>query len=128
MPALAPDRDWRDRLIAEQRQRIDELEETLRQTGEQPGHPVKFALPLTVQQAALLNVLIVRSPWPSHRDWLIEKVAPGRGFKLIDVLVYRLRAKCGPHGITIHTELGVGLYLDTASRDRARNLILREAS
>lgn len=116
------------------RERIEELEELVRQLKEQLVPPLTFPLQfkLTSSETNLLAFLYARAPHVIPRErinaalWLDDGVAPY--VKIIDVLVCKLRKKLAPFGVDVETSWGVGYRLSASARDRLEQLMNAESA
>jgi len=115
-------------LAAKLRERVDELEEEVRQLRDMLVPPVAFdpEFQLTASATAILSFLLARSPMPVKRESIFDAIylsENGQDVKIIDVYICKLRAKL-PSGIKISTQWGVGFYLDRESARRLRSHII----
>lgn len=91
------------------RARVERLEHALTDTKALPAE-----WRLTATEAAVFAVMVNREIATReaimaaiHRDPTKDEPLP----KSVDVYVYKLRQKLGPHGVTIATEFGIGYRL-----------------
>lgn len=115
------------------RDRIDDLEEELRQAREMLVPTLLFPMRcrLTQQQITILSYLLARSPAPKSAEQIIEVISMMDGRspvrKVVDVRICQLRKILTREGIVIHTRFGQGYFLDRESADRLKELCAREA-
>jgi hypothetical protein len=119
-------------LVRELRERIEELEEEIRQLrADMVQTDDTFAGILTRQQIAMLNGIYNRKV-ASYK--YIDHVMAGDGnFNRGDavdleklrskVAIYNLRKKLKPYGIEISTWLGIGYYLNDENRVKLKQLM-----
>jgi DNA-binding winged helix-turn-helix (wHTH) protein len=109
MSAVAPE-------TARLRDRVEELERLL---GMRPVLPRMWGL--TGREADVLGILLRRQVM-THAQ-LFEAIWGGDSdcsVKIVEVMVCKLRAKLRPHGIAIRTEHGVGYFVPSDSKAKAR--------
>lgn len=119
-------------LVRELRERIEELEEEIRQLrADMVQTDDTFAGILTRQQIALLNGIYNRkvADYP-----YIDQVMAGDGnFNRGDgqdleklrskVAIYNLRKRLAPYGVHISTWRGIGYYLDDENKTKLKQLM-----
>ena len=111
------------------RERVDELEEQVRQLREQLVPPLAFPAEwrLTANESSVLAFLYARSPHPMSKERVLAAVwghcddCPGE--KIVDVVLSKTRAKLRPAGIVIETRWGDGFALPRESRKILAGLI-----
>jgi two-component system, cell cycle response regulator CtrA len=112
------------------RDRIEELEETIRQLRE--PLPPAYRLPrqwgLTPREADLLIVLFTaRLPY-SHRDAIMDAMYGGlddqANDRIIDVWINKIRKKLKPFGIRVESKWGHGYGLSEGTKQIIRNSLL----
>lgn len=80
-------------------------------------HHAGQVLELTPREAALLQALIARPGHAVPKERLFELVFPGAHevqYEAVEVVVYRLRKKLAPTGVTLMTLRGLGYLLKSA--------------
>lgn len=118
MPALFAPEPKRMRAL---RDRVDELEEEVRQLREQLVPPLEFpsAWRLTQSEASVLAFLYARNPHAMSRERVLSAVwghcedCPSE--KIIDVVIGKMRMKLKHTGIVIDTRWGGGFALSRES-------------
>ncbi|HUZ66817.1 MAG TPA: winged helix-turn-helix domain-containing protein [Beijerinckiaceae bacterium] len=104
------------------RERVDELEEEVRQLREQLVPPLAFPAEwrLTAVESSVLAFLFARSPHPMSKERVLAAVwghcVDSPSEKMVDVVVSKLRVKLKDVGIVIDTHWGNGLALSPPSR------------
>ena len=117
-------------MTAELRERIDELEETVRQLRDELV-PQKFRLwfprewKLTTKEALVLAFVMARSPEMAKRESVLTNCFGGvdddpPDIKIVDVYIYKLRTKLKPLGIDIETVWGNGYAMSRRDADLLR--------
>lgn len=114
----------RDRIVASQRAKIDELEEELRQAREKlreslaPPVPFPHEWGLTVSQSRLLGALYRASDvMTEHQVFRALGSTASDMRALVNVQISILRKKVAPLGITISNRYGFGYRLPKESID-----------
>lgn len=116
-----------ERIIADQRVKIEELEEEL-QNFKQEFAPVTTPFPrewqLTTQQGAVLLALY-KSPGTVQREYLnrVLNSQSDHVDNVLKVVMVKLRKKVQPLGIEIHNEWNVGYWMGADSRNIIRMAI-----
>lgn len=111
------------------RDRVDELQEEVRQLREQLVPPLAFPAEwrLTKSESGVLAFLYARSPHAMSKErvlaavWGEHEECPGE--KIVDVVLSKLRPKLKPAGIVIETRWGDGFALPRTSRALLAQLI-----
>ena len=118
-------------MTAALRDRIDELEETVRQLRDELA-PQEFWLwfprewKLTTQQAKVLAFIMARSPGMAKRESLLLNCVsvPGADnmpdIKIVDVVICAVRKKIAPLGVDIRTVWGNGYEISKRDADFLR--------
>ena len=117
-----------DAMIA-QRERIEELEEEVRQLRELLAPTVALPASLGLSQSArkVLGALLARSPRTVKKDALMHALyfniddAPEQ--KIIDVFIHKIRKALRPLGVEIGTDWGIGYFIDAKSAAALHGLI-----
>lgn len=121
-----------EEIICEQRQRIADLQEELRQLREDTVHvDSTFAGILTKQHAALLMGIYRRDVAPfAYLDLITEDHGKYNRYEgemhqtlRTKVAVWKIRQRLKPHGIEIKTWRGVGYYLDEENKAKLKQLM-----
>lgn len=108
------------RTIAEQRVRIEELEEEIRLIKAEM-EPIVITFPidwrLTAQQQRLLMALY-RTVGTVRRDYLLRMMESKSEFpdRLLKVVMVKLRQKVRPFGIEIHNHFKIGYWIDAEGK------------
>lgn len=132
------------RTIKRQRERIEELEETIRQMKEEAQRPTTILIPasqfpsewkLTKAHEKLLSALYSAADAGVPTERLSELVyvhkTPKTGERadnLLRVQILRMRKMLAPFGIEIHAHWGHGYVLPSASRRIVKEALDRRAA
>ncbi len=114
--------------------RIEELEEEVRQLRELLAPPLKFPpeMRLSPMQERILSAIYARAPNVVAHERVAVAVYPDPDMapetNSVAVLVSILRRKLKPYGIEIKNRWGEGLYLDAASAAALSRLLAAGAS
>lgn len=121
--------------IRRQRDRIEELEEEVRQLRELVAPRVHWApgLGLSPLDKKVLSVLIAKSPAPVTRDRIMAAVYPdpdsAAGPKTIDTVICRVRKRLAHHGVHIGSAgYFSGWYIDRENAAILAGLQVKEAT
>lgn len=117
-------------MTAELRDRIDELEETVRQLRDELV-PQDFSLwfprewKMTTKEAAVLAFVMARSPEIAKRESILTNCFGGVAddspdIKIVDVYIHKVRTKMKPLGIDIETLWGNGYAMSKRDADFLR--------
>jgi DNA-binding response OmpR family regulator len=115
------------------RERVDELEEEVRQLREQLVPPLAFPAEwrLTANESSVLAFLYARSPYAMSKERVLAAVwghcddCPDD--KIVDVVLGKTRAKLRAAGIVIETHWGDGFALPRESRKILAGLLAEGA-
>jgi DNA-binding response OmpR family regulator len=119
-------------LVQQLRNRIEELEEEVRQLREDMGHGDSAFVDILSRQQLALLLAINKRPMATYAylDHVSEDHGKYNRYEgemhqtlRTKVAVWKLRQRLKPHGIEIKTWRGVGYYLDDADKAKLKQLM-----
>ena len=119
------------RIIREQRERIEELEEEIRQLRAAAGQDTsalsfeKARQALGLRPAAYEYLIMLLQREMVRKDWLMDNLHDGKGSPsvLVGVTIHHLRNSLRKHGVSVQRVWGQGYYLTPEDKTKIRKIL-----